>query len=395
MAEAIVSAGMSAGKSLSHSFNIVHPGLVPHALISAETQVQLLSIVDTTGSATIEDCIEALPGHPAPVSAVLALVDAGILALEPGKVLDGSVRVTRASADKPEPPPIPAGGKAPVPQPPEGVTALHCTHFSPTVHIVDGQHRSQVRKIEGLQAPGIYIALWDREAYVGTAEDLARRLRNGTHLASPHPADRIIAITDAAGHLTPRLARVAERFMHSLVRHAGDLTVLNGLPDGDHVSASEYDQVRLFVTAAALQLRHAGMMFTSGNARFVMAGPRTMADDLGPLRLDDLPAGIAYELNGCGVTAWAVERPNGPWILLKGSEIRRKVVTSANSSASQRRAEWLYAGVLGEGDGCYRLTRDVVFETGSGAAHFVLGSKSKSLAGWVPIAEPELPDPVI
>ena len=93
------------------------------------------------------------------------------------------------------------------------------------------------------------------------------------------------------------------------------------------------------------------------------------------------PAGVLHELEGLGVFARAVNTGEN-WILLRGSSVRRGVVRSANSSASLRRAEWLFGGVLRDAGDVYEVVSNISFDSASAAAQFVVGSKGRS---WVPI----------
>ena len=66
-----------------------HPGIkadgvAQHWAVDYDVQVILMGLVLETGSATIADLQAALPGHPAPVAAIMALVDAGHLSRAPG-----------------------------------------------------------------------------------------------------------------------------------------------------------------------------------------------------------------------------------------------------------------------------------------------------------------------
>jgi len=70
----------------------VHPGLTP------EVQVALLTAVDEAVIAELGDLAGVIPDHPRPISAVLALVDAGLLALDLQAGFDASLRVWRPTA---------------------------------------------------------------------------------------------------------------------------------------------------------------------------------------------------------------------------------------------------------------------------------------------------------
>jgi hypothetical protein len=72
-----------------------HPDLVLHPLITPDLQVALLAAVDETGDSCLGRLADAIPAHPQPISAVLALVDAGLLAMDLVSAFDASCRVWR------------------------------------------------------------------------------------------------------------------------------------------------------------------------------------------------------------------------------------------------------------------------------------------------------------
>lgn len=75
-----------------------HPDLVDHPLITPDVQLALLAAVDETGDAALGDLAFAIPDHPQPISAVIALVDAGLLGIDLASAFDASCRVWRLSA---------------------------------------------------------------------------------------------------------------------------------------------------------------------------------------------------------------------------------------------------------------------------------------------------------
>src|SRR5690606_21946734 len=104
-------------------------------------------------------------------------------------------------------------------------------------------------------------------------------------------------------------------------------------------------------------------------------------------RLNEVPEGEVLELNFGGLVALAARQNDGRWLVLRGSEVRPRVVQSATAKTSYLRAEWIRSGILvpsGNGE-AYQFARDVWFDSGSAAGHFLCGSKGKSLADWKPI----------
>lgn len=92
MVDPLFDAGSRGGKHASALFHTLHPdhpglkaeGVAQHWAVDYDVQVILMGLVIETGSATIADLVAALPGHPAPVAAIMALVDAGHLSRAPG-----------------------------------------------------------------------------------------------------------------------------------------------------------------------------------------------------------------------------------------------------------------------------------------------------------------------
>lgn len=98
MAEAIYGGPVPAGKTARTVLADPvppHPDLVLHPLVGPDVQIALLAAVDAAGGASLGALAEAIPGHDRPISAVLALVDAGLLALDCASPFDASCRVWR------------------------------------------------------------------------------------------------------------------------------------------------------------------------------------------------------------------------------------------------------------------------------------------------------------
>lgn len=94
MVDPFFNACSTAGKPCSTLFHRLHPdlagisadGVAQHWAVDYDVQVILVGLVIETGSSTIGDLVAALPGHPAPAAAIMALVDAGHLSRAPGVV---------------------------------------------------------------------------------------------------------------------------------------------------------------------------------------------------------------------------------------------------------------------------------------------------------------------
>ncbi len=401
--------------------DLVHGGLVHHALLTPTVQVQILLVVDETGSASIGDIVDTLPGHPDPVGAVFALITAGVLEIVSPGIVDSHTIVTRTGLTEACPPDAPlapapdsaspgAGTQAPADE--GGVADPHGTDevaavLPPDLEIVptnplhpiivtgSGECRASFRHLECLQRPGVYILLRGWEAYVGYGADVGARIMNSRQMPGG-PPDHIIAIVDGENRLTPDDARAFERMLWTLVAGDADYDLLNGVPDGAPILPDRYAQLHLFGAQIALALRQNNLLFTSGSARQHLAGPRTEPGRLGrSRRIDHLPPGKLMELRYCGLMAIAAEQADGTWLLLQGSDIRIPTVPSANSSASFQRAAWLHAGIMEFAvDGMsYVLKRDMLFASGSAVSHFVSGSKGFGLSSWTPLDPDDLIEP--
>jgi hypothetical protein len=68
---------------------------VEHPFVSPEDQVTILAAVDDAGVVELGDLIAALPHHPRPITAVLALIEAGLLAVDFHASFDSPVWIWR------------------------------------------------------------------------------------------------------------------------------------------------------------------------------------------------------------------------------------------------------------------------------------------------------------
>jgi len=397
------------GKAYPHSIQVEPPrlvgGLVQHPLVSASTQITILRIVDDTGSATIGDIIAELPDHPDPVSAVLVMVELKILVIDSKVVLDVHAIVRRAD---PEPDPenqggtpwSPSGGPdasgsagsdfsntaaAPIP---DGLERLAVNPFSPNVVVGPGVTRRAFGRMPELRRPGVYMLINANHIYVGTGADVGLRVASGQQPIGD--IETIVVITDANSTLTEEEAKAAERLLWSRVAGAHERVLVNGTPDGASIDVQRLSELEAVLGATCLALRHAGLLFTTGSARGVLAGPRQEPGRVAPLRpFNDIPDGTVLELNfGTGMVALASRQSDTHWLLLQGSDVRVDTVASANASTRYLRAAWLHAGLLEVApDGrSLTTTRDLTFGSGSAVAQFCAGSKGRTLECWKPIA---------
>lgn len=72
-----------------------HPGLVDHPLLSPDDQWRLVAAVDEANLISIDDLVRVIPDHPQPISAILVLVDAGILSIDQTVAFDAATQLWR------------------------------------------------------------------------------------------------------------------------------------------------------------------------------------------------------------------------------------------------------------------------------------------------------------
>lgn len=411
---AISSSTGASASGKSHSYSIPHEparlieGVVRHSLVSAATQVTILQVIDETGSASIDDIVVELPGHPDPVEAILIMVELDILTIAVRRVLDGNSIVRRADPS-PDPeqgggtPVMPRGGDGDhiecgiisKPRPSRSVSAEpasveHLVTCALVPHIVigTGTMRASLARMPELHRPGVYALLSSSQIYVGTGADVGHRVAFGKQPIEN--IDTIVVITDASDTLTEDDAKAAERMLWSRVAAARNYTLVNGVPGGASVSVRRYSELDVFLASACLTLRHNNLLFTSGSARSLLAGPRTEPGRAAPPRpFNQIPDGDVLELAfSAGHIALAARRSETDWILLRGSDVRVETVSSASATTRFLRAAWLHSGLLEvspDGQG-FVTTRDLTFASGSGLSQFVTGAKGRTLGSWQPVA---------
>ncbi len=384
--------------SSTSTIHPLHPEIVVAPAITPELQVKLLALVDETDGVSLGDCMAALPDTNI-VDAVLVLVEHGLLAFDMSAPFDQHLQIRRAKTNSSGPEsaaieaqPDRAGTDTGEPGPFE----LPLRTLAPQIFAVPGDERRQIANIANLTRPGIYFLVWYDGArprvYVGYGKSVSARLLGGEHVRVPSVPDLIIGIVERDDQLSAAEARVLERLAYQALDHSRDVDLLNFVPDGDATDPTTYALLRQFLTQVIFGLRENGLLCLGSTARHHAAGPRAGRGQLAPLRAGGPPEGRLLELSAVGIRAYAAEQ-DGCWTVLSGSQVRRKAVPSANGPTSLLRAEYLYSGILIEDGACLRLTRDLVFDSGSGAAQFVTGGKGHGLAAWQEVDE--IPDVVL
>jgi hypothetical protein len=368
-------------------------GSVQHELLSMPVQMTILRLVDETGSASLGDIALALGDHPNAAGAVLVMVDLGIVVISYAGTIDDHAVVCRAPVTPEPSPDVALTAETSPPSAandaflPDGIASLNASPLTPSVMVAEVEVRRHLGKVAALDRPGIYALIGNRQIYIGASSSVGTRVASGQQPIGD--IERIVVITDVANRLTEEDALAAERMFFARVQASRAFPVMNSLPMGADVDSQRYDDLDAFLAQACLALRHGGVLFTEGSTRSVLAGPRNEMGRLAPIRpFNQIPHGDRMEL--CfddGLVALAARQYDHRWVLLAGSDVRINTAISANSTTRFLRAAWLHAGLLEHSaDGrSYVTTRDLVFQSGSGAAQFCVGSKGRNRDSWVPI----------
>lgn len=390
MAHAILGADASARKLASHA--IPHTsstglaGLVADPHLDLDTQVAILAAVDETGSASLGDLISLLPDHPSPGGAILALIREGALIVTTPGLIDAHSQLTRQHK------PLSRQPASVVPQARKGVQHLQLVAPEPDIFFASGIDRSYFVQEPRLRQKGIYLALYGTAVYVGRSGDTACRIAWGSHLRRSGLPDRIIAAVDKNQTLTEGQARAAERLAARRVLKHPQLTLLNtSLPAGDTLASGPYAAADNFVTSFFDRVEQAGLLnpFPSADTALPVSNPRLTSPEPTRPSAEELTTpgdGELLIMESCGVTATARIVDGKIWVLA-GSQVRRDPVPSAGSAALKDRQDLLHDGGLVEEADHLVLTVDLPFDTRSGAANFVAGSRVKPEL-WRPLHEP-------
>jgi len=367
------------------------PGLIDEGLIDPDTQVRVLALVEETGSTSMGDIIAALPNHPAPAKAVMSLVHHGVLAIDPGLITSNSMlrRDIPAAFSRVDQPSLASGHDSPPPAD-KRINRMAAQRPQPELFIAHWSDRAVFRHEAALQRPGIYAALYADCVYIGMSADLAGRLVASNHLLNHGFPDLLVGIVDKNNVMTATQCRVAERQLARAVQKDGRLRLANRiLPTGAEVSLADFSLADRFVRDAITAIGKADIGFFPQKSRLDTDDEVAEADpyDLGQDEAEagELVEGDLLSLRSCGVHATA-RMIGGKVHVLGGSEIRRETVPSIQAGVVLRRQELLHDGSMVAHGAHFILTRDVAFDTASGAASFVTGSRLKPEI-WRPLRQ--------
>jgi len=142
-----------------------------------------------------------------------------------------------------------------------------------------------------------------------------------------------------------------------------------------------------FVAAFFERVEQAGLLDPVASAEGALDAidPRLIEPEPTETAPDGQGEGQHLSIESCGVIARA-RIADGKFWVLAGSQVRLEPVPSAGSAALKERQDLLHdGGLVREGDHLI-LTVDVGFDTLSGAANFVAGSRVKPEL-WRPLVE--------
>lgn len=378
MADAILGADAPARKLAStdipHAKTVMAlEGLVADPHLDLDSQIAILAAIDETGSASLGDLMALLPDHPSPGQAIMALIREGALVITSTGLIDAHSQVARRVN-----PPLRQKAASTSEGPKKGVQHLKVIAPEPDIFFASGIDRSYFVREPRLRQKGIYLALYGSAVYVGRSGDTACRIAWGAHLRRNGLPDRIIAAVDKHQVLDEAQARVAERLAARMVNKHPGLTLLNNaFPAGDRLASGPYAATDRFVASFFERVERAGLLeFTT---------PNSMPTEPIEGAPDAVGEGQLLTMESCGVTARARIEDGKFWVLA-GSQVRLDPVPSAGSAALKDRQDLLHdGGLVHKGDHLV-LTEDVAFDTPSGAANFVAGSRVKPEL-WRPVAE--------
>jgi hypothetical protein len=378
MADAILGADRPARKFASNDIPTATPapiieGLVADPSLDLDSQIAIFAAIDETGSASLGDLIALLADHPSPGQAILALIRDGALIVTSAGLLDAHSQVARRFT----PPVRETMLSAPQTQT-KGVHHLKLVSPEPDIFYASGIDRSYFVQEPRLRQRGIYLALYGSAVYVGRSGDTACRLAWGSHLRRNGLPDRIIAAVDKNQVLDEAQARTAERLAARKVIKHPELTLLNALPVGDRLVADRYEATDRFVAAFFQRIERAGLLTPGVSSQAVLEA--NVADVAEPDQIErgfeGQGDGQIFTMDSCGVTAQA-RMEDGKFWVLADSQVRRDPVPSAGSAALKDRQDLLHDGGLVTAGDHLLLTVDLAFDTPSGAANFVAGSRVK------------------
>lgn len=377
MADAILGADAPARKLASSEIPHTRQmtaleGLVADPNLDLDSQIAILAAIDETGSASLGDLMALLPDHPSPGQAIMALIREGALVITSSGLIDAHSQVAR----RVNPPLRQKASTSEAPK--KGVQHLKVIAPEPDIFFASGIDRNYFVKEPRLRQKGIYLALYGSAVYVGRSGDTACRIAWGAHLRRNGLPDRIIAAVDKHQVLDEAQARVAERLAARMVNKHPSLTLLNNaFPAGDRLASAPYAATDCFVATFFERVERAGLLEPTT--------PNCMPTEPIEGAPNEVEEGQLLTMESCGVTARARIEDGKFWVLA-GSQVRLDPVPSAGSAALKDRQDLLHdGGLVHEGDHLV-LTEDVGFDTPSGAANFVAGSRVKPEL-WRPVAE--------
>lgn len=252
--------------------------------------------------------------------------------------------------------------------------------MKPQIVAVPGDAIGEFTSCKQLQAPGIYIGIWNQEdgpvVYIGQSGNSVAARAHDAKFRMPTPVSVLIGVTVEGSYLDAAGTRVLERVAHVAFIDAG-YRVLGDPPVGVVVEPDYHALLRAFWAKTAISLKLAGLALVDTPVGQILSGPvsapgviRTEVP-LGPRFAMDTPVGCAEMVQfgtGCCV--------------LPGSTIRFDT-TADTKTAGVIAQELICAGFLTPIEsGWHRLTKPVALGSASIASRFVLGSIAGDPGRW-------------
>lgn len=253
------------------------------------------------------------------------------------------------------------------------------TNWTGVAYLIPRTELHRCKDMAMLNQTGVYL-LFGKDEETGTDQvyvGQARSRKNGNGVLgriSEHLGEEkldywthAIVLTTSNDSFGPTEISYLENYFYAVASRAGRYKVVNGLdPSPGNVTEEREADLREFSEYSELVIGALGFKVFDG------------LDDVGDTTNSAPEAGDNEELrlNRNGVTARGRQTSEG-FIVLAGSEIRPELTESCPNAV--RKTRELHASDVGSD---YRLVKDVLFSSPSGAAGFVTGSSVNGMDAW-------------
>ena len=257
------------------------------------------------------------------------------------------------------------------------------TPLQPVVLHVSGVNRSGLALLGASGVAAVYVAVYSHgPVYVGVTANFGNRAGLSPHLSAFGRIEDVFVITERQERLSQEMAKAGERIVYETLREVARIETIGNIPLGSPLG-DLYPEARAFFGRALQLIQSSGLLLGAVAPARLLAGARGNADLRAPL-LATPPDGCLYTFEAKGIAASVVETDDG-WILLRDSQVCRQPVESAGPLLRTRIESMLYSGQLLQLNDQLLVTRgNLRFESASGAALFVGGSKGFGVSAWRP-----------